>query len=125
MAHSRHDGSAMKLAEARRYAMALPEAAEVPHFLYTSFRVHGKIFATAPPAGEHLHVFVADDERDLALALAPECVEKLHWGEKVVGLRILLARAKPSLVKRLLAQAWARKAPKALLAAAKPHQEPS
>jgi hypothetical protein len=87
--------------------------------------VRGKIFATAPPAGEHLHVFVADDERDQALALAPECVEKLHWGEKVVGLRIALLQAKPSLVKRLLAQAWARKAPKALLAASRQSQEPS
>jgi hypothetical protein len=115
----------VKLAEARRLALALPEANEEPHFNFTSFRVRGKIFATAPPAGEHLHVFVADDERDQALALAPECVEKLHWGEKVVGLRILLAQAKPSLVKRLLAHAWARKAPKAMLAAAKKNPAPS
>lgn len=115
----------MQLAEARRLALALPESNEEPHFHYTSFRIRGKIFATAPPEGEHLHVFVADDERDQALALAPERVEKLHWGEKFVGLRILLAQARPSLVKRLLAHAWARKAPKALRAAAKPNQEPS
>ena len=123
MSRARHESAAMKLAEARRHALSLPEATEAPHFHFTSFRVRGKIFATAPPTGEHLHVFVADDDRDQALALAPECVEKLHWGEKVVGLRILLERAKPSLVKRLLAQAWARKAPKALLAAAKPNRE--
>lgn len=112
----------MQLAEARRLALALPEANEEPHFNFASFRVRGKIFATAPPDGEHLHVFVADDDRDRALALAPEWVEKLHWGEKVVGLRIALAQAQPSLVKRLLAQAWARKAPKALRAAAQPNQ---
>lgn len=115
----------MKLAEARRHALLLPEATQAPYFHFTSFRVRGKIFATAPPAGEHLHVFVADAERDLALALAPECVAKLYWGEKLVGLRILLAQAKPNLVKRLLAQAWARKAPKALLAATQPNQERS
>jgi hypothetical protein len=119
------EGPIVKLAEARRQALSLTEATEAPHFHFTSFRIRGKIFATAPPDGEYLHVFVADDERDQALALAPECVEKLHWGEKVVGLRITLARAQPSLVKRLLAQAWARKAPKALRAAAKKNQEPS
>ena len=106
----------MKLAEARRRALALPEATAAPHFQAESFRVHGKIFATAPPEGEHLHVFVADAEREVALALAPDCLEKLRWGDKVVGLRVALARAKPALVGRLLAQAWARKAPKRLVA---------
>ncbi len=105
---------AIKPAAVRQLALALPEATEAPHFQYASFRVGGKIFATLPPEGEHLHVFVADDERDLALALAPECVEKLLWGGKVVGLRVTFARASPALVKRLLAQAWARKAPKRL-----------
>jgi len=37
----------------------MPEVTEEPHFAYTSFRVKGKIFATAPPDGEHLHIFVA------------------------------------------------------------------
>ena len=101
-------------AAARLLALALPEAIEAPHFQYASFRVGGKIFATLPPEGQHLHVFVADDERDQALALAAECVEKLLWGGKVVGLRVALAQAPPALVKRLLAQAWARKAPKRL-----------
>jgi hypothetical protein len=47
----------MKLIDARRLAMSLPPVTEEPHFTYTSFRVKGKIFATAPPDGEHLHVF--------------------------------------------------------------------
>jgi hypothetical protein len=51
----------MKLDVARRFALSLPETTEAPHFHYASFRVQGKIFATAPPDGEHLHVFVADD----------------------------------------------------------------
>jgi hypothetical protein len=70
----------MKLDVARRFALSLPEATDAPHFHYASFRVQGKIFATAPPDGEHLHVFVADDERDAAMAVAPACVENLLWG---------------------------------------------
>ncbi|HUP97765.1 MAG TPA: MmcQ/YjbR family DNA-binding protein [Usitatibacter sp.] len=102
----------MKLAQARRLALALPEAAEAPHFDYTSFRVRGKIFATAPPDEKHLHVFVDDDAREQALELHQDFVEKLWWGKKVVGLRVQLAAAQPAVVKRLLENAWRRKAPK-------------
>jgi len=104
----------MKLADARRHALALPDAAEAPHFEYTSFRVRGKIFATAPPDGRHLHVFVGDEERERALELHPEFVEKLWWGKRVVGLRVTLAKAEAPVVKALLRQAWLRKAPKKL-----------
>lgn len=121
--------AAMKIADARRAAMALPEVTEEPHFNYASFRVKGKIFVTVPPEETHLHVFVGDDEREQALAMYPGFAEKLLWGGKVVGLRIALASATPSVVKALMQQAWARKAPKALLAglpaAAKPSNNPS
>ena len=110
----------MKLAEVRRFALSLPEAAEAPHFNYASYRVRGKIFVTVPPEQEHIHVFVADEERDRALALDPDFLEKLHWGSTVVGLRVALAAAKPAVVKQLVRQAWMRKAPKALLAKAVP-----
>lgn len=106
----------MTPAQARKLALALPEAAEAPHFDFASFRVRGKIFATMPPAGTHLHVFVGDEEREMALVLHDDCVAKLLWGGKVVGVRIDLGIAKPGVVKKLLQQAWARKAPKALLA---------
>jgi hypothetical protein len=107
----------MKLGDARRIALALPEAAEAPHFDFTSFRIRGKIFATAPPSGDYLHVFVDDMEREQALELHADHVEKLWWGKKVLGVRVALAKAPPALVKRLLANAWRRKAPKTLVAA--------
>ena len=105
----------MKLADARRIALALPEAAEAPHFDYTSFRVRGKIFATAPPEGTHLHVFVDDEDRERVLELHPEFAEKLWWGKRVVGVRVKLAAAKSAVVKELLARSWRRKAPRALV----------
>jgi hypothetical protein len=104
----------MTLAQVRQFLKALPEVTEEPHFQYSSFRVRGKIFATLPPEGEHLHLFLSDDERDLALSLAPDALEKLSWGKRVVGLRVTLKKAQRKMVTRLLTQAWTQKAPKTL-----------
>src|SRR5579864_2914679 len=100
----------MKLADVRRIALSLREVTEQPHFAFTSFRVKGKIFATAPPGNEYLHIFVADEDREPALALHPEFLEKLLWGGKVRGLRVVLVNAKSAVVSELLRRAWARKA---------------
>lgn len=107
----------MKLDQVRRLALALPETLEQPHFESTSFRVHGKIFATAPPDGTRLHVFVDEETRETALALEPDFLEKLFWGKRVCGLRVLLENAKPRVVASLLTQAWRAKAPRRLLSA--------
>jgi hypothetical protein len=106
----------MKIAAVRTHALSLPEASEAPHFNYAAFRVRGKIFATVPPGDEHLHLFVPEEARERALAMYPEFLEKLTWGDKVVGLRAQLPTAKPAVIKALLGQAWANKAPKSLLA---------
>ena len=102
----------MKVAAVRRLALSLPETTEEPHFDYSSFRVRGKIFVTVPPDEKHIHVFVDDVERERALALAPEWIEKLWWGKKVAGVRIELAAARPALVEELVRNAWTRKAAK-------------
>jgi hypothetical protein len=104
----------MKLAQVREIALALPEATEAPHFASTSFRIRGKIFATAPPGDQYLHIFVSEEERELALAMERNYVEKLFWGGKVRGLRVLLPKAKPKIVAELLTRAWTHKAPKKL-----------
>jgi hypothetical protein len=104
----------MKFAEVRRLALSLPEVIEEPHFAYTSFRVKGKIFATSPPGGVYLHVFVADEDRERALTVHPEFLEKLLWGGKVRGLRVVVGKAKTPVVAQLLRRAWSRKAPKKL-----------
>ena len=107
----------MKLGAVRRFALSLPDTTEEPHFDYSSFRVRGKIFVTVPPPGEYIHVFVDEQERERALALAPECTEKLWWGKEVVGLRVRLVAARPALVEELVRNAWARKAPKRIVSA--------
>jgi hypothetical protein len=104
----------MKINQVRSYALSLPEVTEEPHFQSASFRIRGKIIATVPPGDEHLHIFVSEEEREVALATEPEFLEKLFWGKRVAGLRVVLAKAKPKVVERLLRQAWSFKAPKGL-----------
>jgi hypothetical protein len=100
--------------QARSIALALPEAIESPHFHMASFRVRGKIFATLPPEGDVLHIFLGEEDREVALALAPDFVEKLFWGERVSGVRVVLAKATVKTATELLRKAWLRKAPKSL-----------
>ncbi len=114
----------MTLNQVRDLALSLPEVKEQPHFDYTSFRMRGRIFATAPPEGEYLHVFVSEEERATALAAEPDFLEELHWGGKVRGLRVVLASAKANVVGELLRQAWSRRAPKRLLSLVRAAQWP-
>ena len=106
----------MKIEQARRFALSLPEAAEEPHHELSSFRVRGKIFATVAPDGKHLHIFVDEHQREPVVAATPAAFEKLWWGPKVVGVRVVLAKAGAAVVSELLYSAWSRKAPKRLVA---------
>jgi hypothetical protein len=106
----------MKIADVRRFALALPEVSEEPHFDYASFRVKGKIFATVPPEKKHLHVFVDGAVLDMLPAAQPKAYEKLFWGKRLAGLRVTLAAAKAADVEELLLGAWRRRAPKKLAA---------
>ncbi len=110
----------MKFSAVRAIALSLPEVTEEPHHQFSSFRVRGKIFVTVPPEQEYIHLFVPEAQRELALAVYSDFVEKLLWGSKVAGLRVLLAAAEPSAVETLIHQAWVHKAPKALVSAAPP-----
>lgn len=104
----------MQFSTVRNYALSLPETTEAPHFNYQSFRVRDKIFVTVPPGEEVIHIFPPEDQREQALALYPQFIEKLTWGSKVAGVRVTLAGAQPSIVKALILAAWQRKAPKRL-----------
>ena len=96
----------MKLQAVRTAALSLPDTTEEPHHHFGSFRVRGKIFITVPPDNEHIHLFVSEDRREFALVAYPEFTEKLLWGGKVVGVRVSLPEAKPSVVKAMVLQAY-------------------
>jgi hypothetical protein len=104
------------LSQARVFALSLPGTYEEPHFDMTSFRVNGRIFATAPADETRLHVFVDQDEITASVAELPGTFEPLLWGQRVRGLRVLLAAAPEDRVRELLADAWRRRASKRLVA---------
>ena len=83
----------MTLDEARTLALSLPGSTEEPHFERTSFRVRGKIFATAPPEGGPLHVFVDEYAVGVAIGMDPQAFEELHWGKKLAGVAVHLGSA--------------------------------
>ena len=105
----------MKIAEARRLALALPEATEAPHFDRTSFRVRDKIFATVDPDGRGMNVFVDDEQREMMTKVDPQAYETRMWG-KSGYLHVHLTKAKARDVEALLYSAWRRRAPKQLVA---------
>jgi len=110
-----YDGYEVNLSQARSLALALPEVTEQPHHDKTSFRVGGRIFATATTDARWLHVMVDEPEVHAAVAADPACSE-LRWGNRLAGVRLDLAAAQPRLVRELLEEAWRRRAPRRAVA---------
>lgn len=100
--------------EARRLALALPDAVEQDHHGFPSFRVRGKIFATLPDP-EHLRVFIDPDGVDEAVAESPAACAPLWWGARLSGLVVHLPAADVAIVAELLTDAWRRRAPATLV----------
>jgi hypothetical protein len=94
----------------RQLATSLPDVTEEPHFHFTSFRIDGRIFATMPPGGALLHVFVPEEERELAVKAHPDVCETLHWGKRLVGVKVNLRTADDRLVATLIRAAYDDKA---------------
>ena len=113
---------AVKLDDVRKVALALPDTTEEPHHNFGSFRVRGKIFATIPPGGELLHIFLPAAQRELALAMDPEFLESVHWGSKVLGVRARLPLARKATVLSLVRQAHAFKSEKAPTGGQRPNR---
>jgi hypothetical protein len=102
-----------RLSQARKIALALPEAVEQDHFGRPSFRVRGRIFATLPDS-EHLNVMIDAFDVDGVVRKYPDACEELWWGKKLSGVRVKLHAATPELIGELMAAAWRRKAPRSL-----------
>jgi hypothetical protein len=109
----------VKYEQARRIALSLPEATEQDHHGFPSFRVRGKIFATARDEG-FLNVMVVEEEAHAVASAHPGVCEALYWGKRVAGVRVDLRRVKAPLLSLLLTDAWRVKAPRALVRAHEP-----
>jgi hypothetical protein len=96
--------------EARRIALALPEAVERDHHGFPSYRVRDRIFATRPDA-DTLRVMLDEDAAEEAVAAAPAWCVILRWGARVSGVAVHLPAADADAVADLVADAWRRRAP--------------
>ncbi len=105
--------------EARKLALALPEATEQDHHGRPSFRVAGKIFATLWDPG-HMNVMVDEPGIRTAVQARPEVCEEVWWGNRLSAVRVSLADIDSKMVADLLADAWEGKAPARLARGARP-----
>jgi hypothetical protein len=105
----------VSIAQARRLALALPEAAEQDHHGRPSFRVAGRIFATLWD-GEHMNVMVDEPGILTAVQSHPDVCAEVWWGKRLAAVRVHLTGADPDLLSELLRDAWERKAPARLRA---------
>jgi hypothetical protein len=96
--------------EARRLALALPEAVEQDHHGRPSFRVAGRIFATLWDE-QHMNVMVDEPGIRTAVQTDPGVCSEVWWGKRLAAVRVDLARAQPQLLGELLTDAWEQKAP--------------
>jgi hypothetical protein len=99
----------------RDLALALPEVAEADHHGITSFRIHGRIFATLPNAG-HMRIMLDENEIRGAVAENPAACEEFYWGKRLACVVVALEPASSKLLRELLTDAWLRKAPRSLAA---------
>ena len=99
--------------DARRLALALPEAIEQDHHGRPSLRVASKIFATL---WDEAHMNVMLDEPGIRTAVADHpawCAER-WWGKRLAAVQVALQLAEPAVLADLLADAWEGKAPRGL-----------
>jgi hypothetical protein len=96
--------------QARRLALALPEAVEQDHHGRASFRVAGRIFATLWD-GDHLNVMLDEDGILTAVQGRPDACAGRWWGKRLSAVAVDLRAADEELVADLLADAWEGKAP--------------
>ena len=105
------------LSDIRRYATALPEVVEQPHFRLPAFRVADKLLAHLEKGDAHAIVCVGQAEAKSAAAAQPDVYEEV-WrdGRIFVGLRVDLARITQQRMQQLVEHAWRNRAPKRLVA---------
>jgi hypothetical protein len=109
----------MTIDDFRQLALGLPEALESAHMGHPDFRVRNKIFATLghPDKGWGM-VNVTPNQRKLLVHEAPDAFEPVKggWGKHGATM-VRLRAAKKSIVRKALAAAWAKTAPKTLVVA--------
>jgi hypothetical protein len=92
-------------ADARRLALALPDAVEQDHHGRPSFRVAGKIFATLWDE-QHMNVMLDEGGVLTAVQARPDACAEVWWGKRLAAVRVDLRRADEAFLADLLEDAW-------------------
>jgi hypothetical protein len=100
----------VSIEQARRLALALPEAVEQDHHGRPSFRVAGKIFATLWDE-DHMNVMLDEDGIRTAAQARPQICSEVWWGKRLAAVRVTLPEADAATLEELLVDAWEGKAP--------------
>jgi len=101
------------LVDVRRMALGLKGAEELDHHGFPSFRVRGKIFATARDSPARLMIKLDSEDQHNFCAAHPDAIAPVpgYWGRKGATY-VDLAQVDGAIVGDLLRLAWARVAPK-------------
>ncbi len=99
----------MTAEDARRLALALPEAVEQDHHGRPSFRVAGKIFATIWDE-RTMNVMVEESGIRTAVTDHPDWCAQCYWGKRLAAVAVDLPQAPERELRELLTDAWEGKA---------------
>jgi hypothetical protein len=95
--------------DARRLALALPNAVEQDHHGRPSFRIDGAIFATIWDE-RTMNVMVDEPGIRTAVAEYPDWCSQRYWGKRLAAVAVDLPRASEPELRELLTDAWERRA---------------
>jgi len=101
-------------ADARRIALALPEATEGAHMAHADFRVRKKIFASLPGKPGIVALKTRPETLDMLVRSDPETFKDV-WAGRWLG--VTLARVSETTLRDLMRDSWELAAPKTVLAA--------
>jgi hypothetical protein len=99
----------MTAEDARRLALALPDAVEQDHHGRPSFRVAGKIFATIWDE-RTMNVMVDEPGIRTAVAEHPGWCSECYWGKRLAAVAVDMPSAPEHELRELLTDAWEGKA---------------
>ena len=99
--------------EARKIALALPQAKEADHHGRPSFRVNDKVFATFWDDAT-MNIMVDEAMTHRASERFPRACQPFQWGSRIAALNVRLSEIEADVLRDLLHIAWTRTAPKGL-----------
>jgi hypothetical protein len=113
----------VKFEEFRRLCLELPEAEERETWGEATFRVKGRIFAMGASDGGSVSLKASLDDQAGLVAMDSKTFSVSAYTGRFGWVSVRLSRLRPELAERLLQNAWARTAPKRLVAQSGPDQK--